>query len=165
MCRAAVQHLAMFVPWELFLSEESGDINAVWDRQKRLLPRRLFFLADNIQLLRRSAEDAKRDAKQWAAVSGETDHAADGMEPSKGEGDEGPGEVYREDDIGNAVRLIDILRSTVGRKEITAGSKEVTTVVQQLCRFQQEVFGSPDELRATIVPEGGTRTIGAEGGE
>ncbi|XP_044714539.1 PIF1-like helicase domain-containing protein [Hirsutella rhossiliensis] len=39
--RAAVQHLALFVPW------------------------------DNVQLLRRSAEDAKRDAKQWAATAEE----------------------------------------------------------------------------------------------
>jgi hypothetical protein len=62
--RAAVQHLAMFVPWELFLSEDSGDINVIWGRLKRLLSRRLSFVADNIQLLRRSAEDAKRDAKQ-----------------------------------------------------------------------------------------------------
>ena len=27
--RAAVQHLALFVPWESFLSETSGDINAI----------------------------------------------------------------------------------------------------------------------------------------
>ncbi|KAM4064178.1 PIF1-like helicase [Hirsutella rhossiliensis] len=39
--RAAVQHLALFVPW------------------------------NNVQLLRRSAEDAKRDAKQWAATAEE----------------------------------------------------------------------------------------------
>ncbi|KAF2176615.1 hypothetical protein K469DRAFT_698380 [Zopfia rhizophila CBS 207.26] len=148
--RAAVQHLATFIPWEQFLSEESGDINAIWERQKRLLPRRLCFLADNIQLLCRSAEDAKRDAKQWASVSGETDYVADGVEPGReegeeglgegeeglGEGDEGPGEMYRGDDVGNAVRLIDVLRSMVGGNQITAGSKDVMMVIQQLCRFQ-----------------------------
>ena len=36
--RVAVQHLALFVPWELFLSETSGDINAIWKREKQVLP-------------------------------------------------------------------------------------------------------------------------------
>jgi hypothetical protein len=170
MCRAAVQHLATFVPWEQFLLEESGDINAIWEKQKQLLPRRLRFLADNIQLLRRSAEDAKRDAKQWASVSGETNFVADraelGGEVEEGaeELEEGPGEMYRCDDVGNAVRLIDVLRSTVGGNQITAGSRDVTMVVQQLCRFQQVALGSVDELRATILSEGVTRTMDVTGG-
>src|SRR2546429_5835181 len=42
-------------------------------REKQALPRRILCLVDNIQLLRRSAEDADRDAKQWAAMSGELD--------------------------------------------------------------------------------------------
>ncbi|KAG5746038.1 hypothetical protein H9Q72_008069 [Fusarium xylarioides] len=71
--RAAVQHLALFVPWESFLSEGAGDINAIWERQKRALSRRISFAVDNIQLLHRSAEDAKRDARQWAAQSGDGD--------------------------------------------------------------------------------------------
>src|SRR5436305_11883060 len=121
MCRAAVQHLAIFVPWEQFLLEESGDMNAIWAKQKQLLPRRLCFLVDNIQLLHRSAEDAKRDARQWASISGETDLVADRVELGRGEVeerledlDEGPGEIYRSDDVGNALRLIDVLRSTIG---------------------------------------------------
>ncbi|KAH6874286.1 hypothetical protein B0T10DRAFT_377892, partial [Thelonectria olida] len=61
--RTAVQHLGLFVPWECFLPESSGDINDIWTRQKAALSRRLLFILDNIQLLRRSAEDAKRDAK------------------------------------------------------------------------------------------------------
>ncbi|KAG7413173.1 ATP-dependent DNA helicase PIF1 [Fusarium oxysporum f. sp. raphani] len=65
--RAAVQHLALFVAWESFLSEGAGDINAIWEGQRRALPRRILFVVDNIQLLHRSAKDAKRDANQWAA--------------------------------------------------------------------------------------------------
>lgn len=122
------------------------------------------FLANNIQLLQRSAEDAKRDARQWAALSGETDQAADGMEPNRDEGDEVPGDIYREDNVGNAVRLIDVLRSAAGSKQITSGSKEVATVVQQLCRFQQVAMGSPDELRATIEQGVETRPINVESG-
>ena len=79
--RAAVQHLAMFVPWENFLSEVSGDINDIWERQKQILPQRLGAIAGNIQLLRRSAEDAKRDARQWAAECGEADPLADPSKP------------------------------------------------------------------------------------
>jgi len=58
-----VQHLALFVPWECFISESSGDINDIWMRKKGKLSRRLLFVLDNVQLLRRSAEDAKRDAR------------------------------------------------------------------------------------------------------
>ncbi|KAH8744187.1 hypothetical protein F5883DRAFT_655299 [Diaporthe sp. PMI_573] len=134
---AAVQHLALFVPWESFLSETSGDVNAIWERQKQALPRRLSFLADNIQLLRRSAEDAKRDAKQWAAMSGETDAMAYATESGMADDEEGPGVGFRSDNIGNAVRLIDVFRNAVGNDQVTTGSKEISTMVQQLCRFQQ----------------------------
>lgn len=96
---------------------------------------------------------------------------ADGVEPGReegeeglGEGEEGPGEMYRGDDVGNAVRLIDVLRSMVGGSQITAGSKDVTTVVQQLCRFQQMTLGSVDELRTTILPEGRITMMGFAGG-
>lgn len=79
-----MQHLAVFVPWEMFTSEMSGDINVIWERFRKGLPRRLSFVVGNVQLLRRSAEDAKRDARQWAAQSGETDPVVDEMDsPAK----------------------------------------------------------------------------------
>jgi len=88
--RAAVQHLAIFVPWETFLAETSGYVNYIWQKQKRTLSTRISSYADNIQLLQRSAEDVKRDARQWAAMSGDTDPAA-GMAKSgldeRGEGE------------------------------------------------------------------------------
>ncbi|KAM4061310.1 ATP-dependent DNA helicase PIF1 [Hirsutella rhossiliensis] len=71
--RAAVQHLALFVPWESFLCQETGEINGIWERAREALAPRISCLVDNVQLLRRSAEDAKRDAKQWAASSGDGD--------------------------------------------------------------------------------------------
>ncbi|KAM4067621.1 PIF1 protein [Hirsutella rhossiliensis] len=71
--RAAVQHLALFVPWESFLGEGTGEINSIWARARDAMAPRISCLVDNVQLLRRSAEDAKRDAKQWAASSGDGD--------------------------------------------------------------------------------------------
>jgi hypothetical protein len=47
--------------------------------------------ADNIQLLRRSAEDPKHDAKQWAVMSGKADPGADTTELDREE----VGEVSR----------------------------------------------------------------------
>lgn len=139
----------------MFLSETSDDITAIWERKKQALPGRILCVVDNIQLLRRSAEDANRDAKQWAAMSGEIDSMRDAAE----EGDEESRTVYRSDDIGNAIRLIDVLRSTVGTTQITAGSKEILDIVQKLCRFQTTALSSTDDLRAMIVPESGGRTF------
>ncbi|KAF1807901.1 hypothetical protein P152DRAFT_469269 [Eremomyces bilateralis CBS 781.70] len=163
---AAVQHLAIFVPWESFLFETSGDINAIWENRKQALPRRMAFVADNIQLLHRSAEDAKRDAKQWAAMSGETDPPVDTveLEDRDDDGDEGPRTTYRSDSLGNAVRLIDVLRNAMGANQITAGSKEISRTVEQMGRFQQTALGSMDELRATTILEQGPRTPGTQEG-
>ncbi|QLI69148.1 ATP-dependent DNA helicase PIF1 [Metarhizium brunneum] len=161
--RAAVQHLAIFVPWESFLSETSGDINTIWERQKQGLARRVSFLVDNVQLLRRSAEDVKRDARQWAAMSGETDPMADVTESGMADGDDELGIGYRSDNIGNAARLIDVFRNAVGSGQITTGSKEISTMVQELCRFQLASLCSTDDLGATMVIERRPRTLGLRG--
>ncbi|KAK7570760.1 hypothetical protein V3481_019299 [Fusarium oxysporum f. sp. vasinfectum] len=158
--RAAVQHLALFVPWESFLSEGAGDINDIWEGQRRALPRRILFVVDNIQLLHRSAEDAKRDANQWAAQSegggGDVDASVDtaGLEC-----DTEPQEAYRSDGVGTATRVLDVLRQAMARTEITAGSKEIWTIAQQLSRFQQSALRSADELHSTIVSERGLTTL------
>ncbi|KAJ3530216.1 hypothetical protein NM208_g9424 [Fusarium decemcellulare] len=161
--RAAVQHLAIFVPWESFLYETSGDINTIWELQKQALPRRMSFVANNIQLLHRSAEDAKRDARQWAAQSG-TGDAGDGAiesDSDAGDGNEESKAAYRSDDIGTATRLLDVLRQAITRKEITAGSAEISRMVQRLSRFQESVMRSTDELRGTIVSVRGLEASGA----
>ncbi|KAG7403652.1 ATP-dependent DNA helicase PIF1 [Fusarium oxysporum f. sp. rapae] len=157
-------HLALFVPWECFISESSGDINDIWTRQKEKLSQRLLFILDNIQLLRRSAEDAKRDAKQWA-VSSANDELAAG-ETALGNGgvsdreDEAPA-AYRCDNIGDTTRLVDVLRSAGGANQITAGSRELSAMTQQLCQFQHTALGSTAELRARITSEQETRTVTA----
>ncbi|KAJ6436875.1 Endonuclease/exonuclease/phosphatase [Purpureocillium lavendulum] len=114
--RAAVQHLALFVPWESFLCEEAGDINSIWARARGALASRISCLVDNVQLLRRSAEDAKRDAKQWAASCG-------GGDPTVAYVDEGGADGagadsaarYQSNSIGDATRLIDIVRGATSR--------------------------------------------------
>ena len=157
--RAAVQHLALFVPWESFLSETSGDINAIWEREKQVLPRRISLIVDNIQLLRRSAEDASRDAKQWGAISGEMDPIGEAVESGFADGDEVLRIAYRSDNIGNAIRLIDVFRNAMGIRQITAGSKEISTMVKKLCRFQATASCSIDDLRGIIIPKSGGRTL------
>ena len=59
-------HLALFVPWEDFSLNSDIDINNIWYSASETLEPRLQFHAHNITLLRRSAEDAKRDAQLWA---------------------------------------------------------------------------------------------------
>ncbi|KAH7464438.1 hypothetical protein FOMA001_g17470 [Fusarium oxysporum f. sp. matthiolae] len=158
--RAAVQHLALFVPWESFLSEGAGDINAIWEGQRRALPRRILFVVDNIQLLHRSAEDAKRDANQWAAQSGGGGGDVDASVDTAGlECDTEPQAAYRSDGVGTATRVLDVLRQAMARTEITAGSKEIWTIAQQLSRFQQSALRSADELHSTIVSERGLTTL------
>ncbi|KAM4061443.1 PIF1-like helicase [Hirsutella rhossiliensis] len=164
--RAAVQHLALFVPWEAFLGEERGDINEIWRRAREQLPPRTSCLVDNVQLLRRSAEDAKRDAKQWAASGGDGDPAG-----ALGEGEGGgphpadhdAASAYEADNAENATRLIDVVRSAVGAGQITAGSRELSGMIQQLCRFQQSALASTAELQAAIVAERGGRHIDMPG--
>ncbi|KAJ4182051.1 hypothetical protein NW759_17757 [Fusarium solani] len=156
----AVQHLALFVPWESFLYRETDDINSIWARAREALPPRISCLVDNVQLLRRSAEDAKRDARQWAASAGDADFtAARAGEEAEGEAGEEAASVYQSGSIGNATRLIDVVRSAVGANQITAGSPELMATMEQLCRFQQSALSSTAELQATVMPERGERRI------
>jgi hypothetical protein len=79
------------------------------------------------------------------------------MESVTVEGDGVLGTEHRSDGVGNVMRLIDVLRSTMGVDQITAGSKEVALMVQHLSRFQQAVIW--DDFSATIVIEGSVRTV------
>ncbi len=85
--------------------------------RKQILSRRVLHHSDNIQLLRRSAQDARRDARQWAASSREADPTA---EVGGAEGDRDSRASYRADSIGTTLRLIDVLRNTVASGQVTA---------------------------------------------
>ncbi|KAM9876020.1 hypothetical protein VDGL01_09923 [Verticillium dahliae] len=158
--RAAVQHLGLFVPWQAFLCETSGDANDIWERHKAGLPKRIAWLAVNIQLLRRSAEDVAQDNRQWAALSGEPDRVADAGESGSAEADDAAGAGYRADGVGTATRLIDVLRNAMSGKEITTGSKEISTLVRQMHRFQETALGSADDLDAAVIPDSGRSILG-----
>ncbi|KAM4066723.1 PIF1-like helicase [Hirsutella rhossiliensis] len=128
--RAAVQHLALFVPW-----------SPSWAKE---------------QLLRRSAEDAKRDAKQWAASSGDGDPTVAHVEEGgAGEAGAESAATYQPNSIGDATRLIDVVRGAVGANQVTAKSPELMAMIQQLCRFQQSALRSTAELEATALIERG----------
>lgn len=145
------------MPWEKFLCEEAGDINDVWMRARGALPPRISCLVENVQLLRRSAEDAKRDAKQWAASAGDGDAMVGHME--EGEAGEATAGAYEPSKIGDATRLMDVVRNALGPGQVTAGSAELRAVTRQLCRFQQSALSSTAELEATAVSERGLRQI------
>ncbi|XP_044718719.1 PIF1-like helicase domain-containing protein [Hirsutella rhossiliensis] len=136
--RAAVQHLALFVPW-----------SPSWAKE---------------QLLRRSAEDAKRDAKQWAASSGDGDPTVAHVEEGgAGEAGAESAATYQPNSIGDATRLIDVVRGAVGANQVTAKSPELMAMIQQLCRFQQSALRSTAELEATALIERGERRLSMPG--
>ncbi|KAH6876833.1 hypothetical protein B0T10DRAFT_584810 [Thelonectria olida] len=129
-------------------------------REKACLPRRVLFLVDNVQPLRRSAEDVKIDAKQWAAESGEGGLAGDSLDPAAVvEGEEAAYDGYHPDNVASAVCLVDVFRGALREKEVTSGSLEISRVVRRLSWFQEVALGSADELRAAAQPEGEIRKI------
>lgn len=86
------------------------------------------------------------------------DSMRDALESGVADSDDESGTVYRLDNIGNATRLIDVLRSTIASGHITAGSKKISVMVQKFYRFQATALCSTDDLRATLVPERGSGT-------
>lgn len=98
--------LALFVPWEDFLRETTADIDSVWRRCRDSLPGRLQCVVNNAQLLRQSAEDARRDAWQWAATSGEGDLSMDVDDNVPMDGRDDGKAAFRSDEIGDAGRLL-----------------------------------------------------------
>ncbi|KAK4074905.1 hypothetical protein Purlil1_12836 [Purpureocillium lilacinum] len=155
--RAAVQHLALFVPWESFLDKDDGDVNEIWGRAREALPPRISCLVGNVQLLRRCAEDAKRDAKQWASSSGGGEHT--GTHAEEAGAGHAAEETFQSSDAGVATRLIDVVRSAAGANQITAGSPELTEMMQRLCRFQQSALDPTAELESTLSSEPRERRI------
>src|SRR5207248_2252947 len=103
--------------------------------------------------------------RQWAALSEEMDPTEDVIEPSTADyGGEESRAMYRQDSVGNVIRLLDVLRNAVGSNQVTRGSKEILGMVQQLSRFQEATSSSTaDELRGRVVSERGVRTLSMPG--
>ncbi|KAM4067377.1 PIF1-like helicase [Hirsutella rhossiliensis] len=159
--RAAVQHLALFVPWESFLGEGTGEINSIWARARDALAPRISCLVDNVQLLRRSAEDAKRDAKQWAASSGDGDPTVAHVEEGgAGEAGAESAATYQPNSIGDATRLIDVVRGAVGANQVTAKSPELMAMIQQLWRvFSGAALPPQDQDKAIKSQQRSPRSV------
>ncbi|XP_044716538.1 PIF1-like helicase domain-containing protein [Hirsutella rhossiliensis] len=130
--RAAVQHLALFVPWESFLGEEAGDINNIWARAQSRWRR------------------GSRGSQTTCSSSGGRRRTRSAT-PSRG-GRRGE-EAYRAGGAGDAARLIDVVRNAASAGQVTAQSTELLAMTQQLCRFQQSALGSAAELAATVVAD------------
>ena len=116
-----------------------------------------------VQVLRKpgkqSAEDAKRDARQWAAMSDEINPETEAVTPELTTGSDDPEAVRLSDKVCSTSRLIDVLRTAAGSSQITSGSQEIESLVEELCQFQGAVLNSVDELLAALVPELETRTL------
>ncbi|RKK66419.1 hypothetical protein BFJ69_g15414 [Fusarium oxysporum] len=59
--------------------------------------------------------------------------------------------VYRPDGIGTAARLIDVLRNAITRTVITAASKEISAIVEQMFQFQETALTSEEDLNTAII--------------
>ncbi|KAM4064147.1 PIF1-like helicase [Hirsutella rhossiliensis] len=130
--RAAVQHLALFVPWESFLGEEAGDINNIWARARSRWRR------------------GSRGSQTTCSSSGGRRRTRSATPSRAAEGGE---EAYRAGGAGDAARLIDVVRNAASAGQVTAQSTELLAMTQQLCRFQQSALGSAAELAATVVAD------------
>ncbi|XP_044714622.1 PIF1-like helicase domain-containing protein [Hirsutella rhossiliensis] len=127
--RNSVLHLALFVPWENFTSESLGDITDIWTTHRAGLCPRLRFYVSNICLLRKSAEDARKDAKLWASRS-EGDDTIDVEYPL----DDGR---YEEEPPAMAHRqayraLLQILRNAVQDTDATKDSPVLGGLIHDL---------------------------------
>ncbi|KAF6807891.1 hypothetical protein CPLU01_15746 [Colletotrichum plurivorum] len=67
--RSAVILLSLFVPWKEFMSRVDGDALAAWAELSAELPPRIATVVSNVQLLHKTTEDARRDARLWASRS------------------------------------------------------------------------------------------------
>ncbi|KAL6401229.1 hypothetical protein AUP68_16958 [Ilyonectria robusta] len=134
--RAAVQHLALFVLWEKFTIAASGDINKIWEYWRRRLPKRLQTIAGNIQLLKRSAEDARRDAKQWAAAG--DDAVLDNIDAMgyNLQDPTGPVKAYRPDQVGQLYRLMEIVLGATASNQVTADDLEAVAPAESPGKYQ-----------------------------
>ncbi|KAJ6436144.1 c2h2 type zinc finger domain-containing protein [Purpureocillium lavendulum] len=149
--RNSVLHLALFVPWEDFLSRTQGAITDIWSSCEARLSPRLRFHVSNIGLLRKSAEDARRDARLWASRS-EGDDTVD-VEYALGGDDYGEEPATPAHQHQNYTALLQVLQSAVRDSDATRGSPVLGGLTDDLCavnpveernplvQYQQDCYG------------------------
>ena len=137
----SVLHLALFVPWGDFLSQTSGDITNIWfDFENRLCPR-LRFHVSNISLLRKSAEDARKDAKLWASRS-EGDDTVD-VEFPLNETDSDEGSTTTAEHHQTYTALLRTLRNAVRHSDSVKDSPVLQILLHDLCQENSTDDGQP----------------------
>ncbi|KAH8743149.1 hypothetical protein F5883DRAFT_477354, partial [Diaporthe sp. PMI_573] len=138
--RNSVLHLALFVPWERFLSNTHGDIADIWLGYEASLCRRLRSHVSNISLLSKSAEDARKDARLWASRS-EGDDTVDADFPLD-EGDDGEERATIAEHHQNFAAVLHTLQNAVRDSDATRGSPALTNFMRDLL---EETSASDDK--------------------
>ncbi|RSL75840.1 hypothetical protein CEP52_017823, partial [Fusarium oligoseptatum] len=128
--RNSVLHLALFVPWDRFLSNTHGDVADIWLRYEASLCRRLRFHVSNISLLSKSAEDARKDARLWASRS-EGDDTVDVDFPLD-EDDDGEERTTIAEHHQNFAAVLHTLQNAVRGSDATRGSPVLTNFMRDL---------------------------------
>jgi hypothetical protein len=121
--------LALFVPWQRFTrrdklnghryaSDDFPSAKGVWQELSETIPDRVKGIVNNVKLLHKSAEDAKKDATLWASRS-EGDEERE-HEPAE----EGitPGTTWRPQNADMRYSFHDAVHSLHSRKGITKDS-------------------------------------------
>ncbi|KJZ68102.1 hypothetical protein HIM_12507 [Hirsutella minnesotensis 3608] len=146
--RNSVLHLALFVPWEDFLPERQGDIADIWTRHREGLCPRLRFHISNISLLRKSAEDARKDAKLWASRS-EGDDTIDVEYPlDDGHYEEEPAAMAHHQAY---TALLQVLQNSVRDTDAAKGSPALRGLIRDLCEENPAEEGQPLVQRQETV--------------
>ncbi|KJZ68494.1 hypothetical protein HIM_12113 [Hirsutella minnesotensis 3608] len=146
--RNSVLHLALFVPWEDFLPERQGDIADIWMRHRAGLCPRLRFHVSNISLLRKSAEDARKDAKLWASRS-EGDDTIDVEYPlDDGHYEEEPAAMAHHQAYA---ALLQVLQNSVQDTDAVKGSPALRRLIRELCEENPAEEGQPLVQRQETV--------------
>ncbi|KAG6996878.1 ATP-dependent DNA helicase pfh1 [Fusarium oxysporum f. sp. conglutinans] len=137
----SVLHLALFVPWEDFLSETRGDITDIWSTYEDSLCGRLRFHVLNISLLSKSAEDARKDAKLWASRS-EGDDTVD-VEFPLDEGDCSEESATTAAHHQNYTALLRALHNAVRDADATRDSPVLRSLIRDLRQENPAEEGQP----------------------
>ncbi|KAI2462795.1 hypothetical protein F4781DRAFT_438106 [Annulohypoxylon bovei var. microspora] len=128
--RTAVVRLALFIPWEEFLSRESGTPIEIWDALSQNLSLRLNFINGNFDLLRKSKDDAVLDRRNWDSQLHE-DAPTGFDDPDDAEGFPDDDSNDEEDDRPRDVR---------DAEELKAFSRSVTECMNQTIMKGGAVF-------------------------
>jgi hypothetical protein len=142
--RSAVLLLALFVPWEQFLHARPGSPGALWESLRETLPKRVLAVANNIHLLHKSAEDAKKDAQLWASRS----EGDQGPEFEGAEERYTPGEAWGPTEADQQSTLHDALYELHSGDSIAQGSHGLGMLLQALNNARDSMLGQDDSSRA-----------------